>query len=102
MLRNEFYSPDARIKGNYTALHEASTPAVVKVLMVAGADPYVSSDVIHLTPLHPAAIKKQLDMAKALLDGGVNPNMMGEWLLSPLETSVILEALGNGRPIKAG
>jgi uncharacterized protein len=88
----------ARIHGSRTALHVATDwpgyfpngPAIVDILIHAGADPDAGSDGTRAgeTPLHWAASTDDVDVADILISAGANVNAAGGSLGTPLENAI--------------
>ena len=64
--------PDAKEPEGHTPLYYASTGAVARVLLAAGATVDVTSGPTRGTPLHQAARRGHAEVAAALLDHGAN------------------------------
>jgi hemoglobin len=64
--------PDAKEPEGHTPLYYASTGALARVLLAAGANANVPSGPTRGTPLHQAARRGYAPVAAALLDGGAN------------------------------
>jgi truncated hemoglobin YjbI len=64
--------PDAQEPEGHTPLYYASTGAVARVLLTAGANVDVTSGPTRGTPLHQAARRGHAEVAAALLDHGAN------------------------------
>jgi ankyrin repeat protein len=88
---------NVRGPGGRTALHVATDwpgyfpngPAVVRLLIAAGADPNVRSDGdTGETPLHWAASSDDVDVAAALLEGGADPEVPGGSIGTPLDNAI--------------
>jgi ankyrin repeat protein len=89
---------DGRRGGYRTPLHVAADwpgyfpngPAVVKVLLAAGADPNGGAEGFgrQETPLHWAASSDDVDVAEALIDGGADIEAPGGSIGTPLGNAV--------------
>lgn len=73
--------PNMQDAGGHTPLYRAANecgteagPAIVRALVKAGANVNASGGVTKATPLHMAARRGHLEIAKALLERGANPN----------------------------
>jgi ankyrin repeat protein len=88
----------ARIHGSRTALHVATDwpgyfpngPAIVDLLIQAGADPDVGADGTRAgeTPLHWAASTDDVDIADILIRAGADVNTPGGSIGTPLENAI--------------
>ena len=67
-----------------TAAGVNENPAVIKLLLEAGADPSTSDKQLGWTPLHRAAAKNNAAVVNALLRAGADPNARDESQDTPL------------------
>jgi len=63
-------------------------PAVIKLLLAAGADPNLKSKWLHWTPLHIVCHGGNLKGVKALLERNTDPNAMDNHCRTPLHDAV--------------
>jgi truncated hemoglobin YjbI len=80
--------PDAREPEGHTPLYRASTGAVARVLLAAGATVDVTSGPTRGTPLHQAARRGYAPVAAALLDHGANREARDAKGQTPLRRAV--------------
>ncbi|CZT16853.1 uncharacterized protein RCC_02688 [Ramularia collo-cygni] len=85
--------PNLEVRGhnwNYTPLHRAAqipNPALVSILLEAGADPNVRES-HKWTPIHEAAARGGLEIVKQLLNYGADPDPLEERKWSPLRLAI--------------
>ncbi|MFG2042989.1 ankyrin repeat domain-containing protein [Dactylosporangium sp. NPDC048998] len=96
LIQDHPYLPTARVNGR-TALHVVTDwpgyypngPAVVRMLIAAGADPNARTDGdAPETPLHWAASSDDLDVADALIDAGADLEVPGGSIGTPLDNAI--------------
>jgi truncated hemoglobin YjbI len=80
--------PDAREPEGHTPLYYASTGAVARVLLAAGASANIASGPTRGTPLHQAARRGYAAVAAALLDHGANHEARDAKGQTPLRRAV--------------
>jgi hypothetical protein len=85
------------VHGTRTALHVVTDwpgyfpngPQIVRVLIAAGADPNARDPEPHSeTPLHWAASSDDVDVARALIDGGADINVPDGSIGTPLDNAI--------------